>query len=67
MWVFARSYSDPKYGQDIVSRWGTLAIVILALLALLAVDSVLCFHFYLVFFLRTTTLDYILNQPDSEP
>lgn len=66
VWAFVRAYQDSQFNQDIISRWGVLAVFSLAVIALLLVDSLLCFHLYLVFWLKTTTLNYIMNQSDSE-
>ncbi len=65
VWLFLKSYQDETFNQGILSRWGILSTFLLSLVALLAVDSLLCFHFYLIFCLKSTTYDYIMNQPDS--
>ena len=64
IWVFVVANNDANI--NILSKWGAIVTLILAAIALLAVDSLLCFHFYLIFVLKTTTLDYIMNRPDSE-
>lgn len=63
VWVVVAG-NDPTLA--ILSRWGALATLCLAGVTMVAVDSLLCFHFYLVFHLKTTTLNYIMNRPDSE-
>jgi palmitoyltransferase ZDHHC1/11 len=64
IWVFIAATNDPQLG--VLSKGGALATAIIAFLAMLAVDSLLCFHFYLIFWLKATTLEYIMNRPDSE-
>jgi len=63
IWVFVVDTNNPQI--TIVSKWGAIVTSILAAIAMLAVDSLLCFHFYLIFYLKTTTLDYIMNRSDS--
>ena len=63
IWVFIFDSNNPQI--SILSKWGVLVTIILAAIALIAVDSLLCFHFYLIFCLKMTTLEYIRNQPDS--
>ena len=63
-WVFVADSQDPQL--SILSRWGALATLIITAIALVAVDSLLCFHFYLIFWLKSTTLEYIRSLPDSE-
>ncbi len=65
IWIVIHSYSDVEFESRLLSRWGVLATGILAFVAMVVVDSLLCFHFYLIFWLKTTTYDYIMNQPDS--
>lgn len=65
VWIFLKAYQDESFKGEIVSEWGVLATFVLSLMALIATDSLLCFHFYLIFWLKTTTLSYIMNQPDS--
>ena len=62
-WVFV--VDSQRADISILSRWGALVTLILAAIAVIAVDSLLCFHFYLIFYLKSTTLEYIRNQPDS--
>jgi len=56
VWVFVAAQLDDSYKSSIVSQWGTLATFALTLVAMAAVDSLLFFHCYLVFFLKMTTL-----------
>lgn len=65
IWVFVVDSNDQTV--SVLSRWGAMVTLILTVVALLAVDSLLCFHFYLIFVLKTTTLNYIMNTPDSQP
>ena len=53
-WVFV--VDSQRTDVSIISKWGAIATLILAVIALFAVDSLLCFHFYLIFYLKTTTL-----------
>ena len=62
-WVFVVANNDPQL--SIISKWGTIATIALTTVAVIAVDSLLCFHFYLIFYLKTTTLGYIRSLPDS--
>jgi hypothetical protein len=47
--VFLVAHIDEDYKEKIVSHWGALATLILALVLLVAVDSLLFFHCYLIF------------------
>ncbi len=49
IWVFLVAHIDEDYKEKIVSHWGALATLILALVLLVAVDSLLFFHCYLIF------------------
>ena len=54
VWVFVAANNDSSL--NILSKWGAIATLALTTIALFAVDSLLFFHFYLIFCLKTTTL-----------
>lgn len=39
-----------------------LVSLIVSLLSLIAVDSLLCFHCYIVLYLETSTIDYLWDR-----
>lgn len=59
IWVFVEAQEDEKYRISIISQWGALVTSAISLVAMAAVDSLLFFHFYLIFSLKMTTYDYI--------
>jgi len=59
IWVFVQAQEDYKFRQSIISEWGALVTSVVSLIAMAAVDSLLFFHFYLIFSLKMTTYDYI--------
>ena len=62
VWIFVAAQNDESFNDNILSKWGVLVTFILAIVAQLAVDSLLCFHFYLIFYLKSTTYDFIKKQ-----
>jgi len=59
IWVFVQAQEDYNFRQSIISEWGALVTSVVSLIAMAAVDSLLFFHFYLIFSLKMTTYDYI--------
>lgn len=54
-WLFVTAQIDASYGGGIVRQWGALVTSVVALVVMVAVDSLLFFHFYLIFWLKMTT------------
>jgi hypothetical protein len=52
IWIIIAAQQNITYSGSIVSQWGALATIILAFIAMIAIDSLLCFHFYLIFWLK---------------
>lgn len=66
LWTFLLATSDPELSEKVPSRWGMLASLIVTLLNMIAVDSLLCFHCYIVLYLETSTVDFLWDR-QSEP
>ena len=62
IWIFVEASDDEAYRDSIVSRWGTLTSIIFTFIVMFAVDTLLCFHFYLVFYLKTSTVKYLHDE-----
>jgi hypothetical protein len=56
LWVFVLATSEAEFANGGPSRWGVLVSIILSFLIMIAVDSLLCFHCYIVLCLETSTL-----------
>lgn len=59
IWVFVLASNNPDYDGKIISRWGVLTTIIFTFIMMFTVDTLLCFHLYLIFFLKKSTLQYL--------
>lgn len=55
IWIFVLSFQDSQFKEDIISNWAVLGTIILTLVAMVAVDTLLFFHLYLICILKKTT------------
>ena len=65
IWVFVESFNNDELKGYMISRWPVLAIGIIILVVILAVDSLLLYHIYLTIVRRMTTLEYIFRETPS--
>ncbi len=59
IWIFVFTDWDANFNSKIISRWGVLASIIFTFIMMFTVDTLLCFHFYLLFVLKKSTLEYL--------
>lgn len=59
IWIFILANQDQNFNNNIISKWGVLASIILTFVVMVTVDTLLCFHFYLIFVLGKSTLQFI--------
>jgi nitrogen fixation/metabolism regulation signal transduction histidine kinase len=59
LWIFVFAQNDGSFNSRILSKWGVLATLIYTIVMMISVDTLLCFHLYLVLKLKKTTLEFL--------
>jgi len=65
VWIFVLS-SEDDFNSHLITRWMILVIFIFVILTMITVDTLLCFHLYLVFGIKKSTLEYIMGSSNSQ-
>jgi hypothetical protein len=66
IWIFVLATTNDSFDSKTISRWGVLVCLIFTFAMMVTVDTLLCFHFYLIFVLKKSTLDYLNSYPEEE-
>lgn len=65
IWIFVFAEEDASFNSKILSRWGVLATLIYTIVMMISVDTLLCFHLYLVLKLKISTKIYLDIRTDD--
>jgi hypothetical protein len=65
IWIFTFAQEDASFDAKIVSRWGVIVTLAYTIVMLVSVDTLLCFHCFLIFKVKKTTLEYLEEKTDN--
>lgn len=66
IWVFVHASNHPDFDAKIYSRWAVLVAFIFTGVLMIVVDTLLCFHIYLIFRLGISTERYLSQKEEQE-